>query len=79
MRFHQQNPNISGSYKVAPWNTLTASLTAAFAARKSPDIVYLPPAGGERQQKQGKDVVVRADVTFAKPEIYEALEARGVK
>jgi ABC-type glycerol-3-phosphate transport system substrate-binding protein len=42
LRFHQQNPNISGSYKVAPWNTLTASLTAAFAARKSPDIVYLP-------------------------------------
>jgi Transposase DDE domain group 1 len=33
----------------------------------------------ERQQKLGKEVVFRADATFAKPEIYEALEARGVK
>lgn len=33
----------------------------------------------ERQQKLGKDVVLRADAAFAKPEIYEALEARGVK
>jgi hypothetical protein len=33
----------------------------------------------ERQQKQGKEVVFRADATFAKPEIYEALEERGVK
>jgi hypothetical protein len=33
----------------------------------------------ERQQKQGKDVVFRADAAFAKPEIYEALEQRGVK
>lgn len=33
----------------------------------------------ERQQKQGKEVVFRADAAFAKPEIYEALEARGVK
>jgi Transposase DDE domain group 1 len=33
----------------------------------------------ERQQKQGKDVVFRADAAFAKPEIYEALEERGVK
>jgi hypothetical protein len=33
----------------------------------------------ERQQRQGKDVVVRADAGFAKPELYEALEARGVK
>jgi hypothetical protein len=33
----------------------------------------------ERQQKLGKDVVFRADAAFAKPEIYEALEARGVK
>jgi hypothetical protein len=32
----------------------------------------------ERQQKQGKEVVVRADAAFAKPEIYEALEERGV-
>ena len=31
------------------------------------------------QQKQGKQVVFRADAAFAKPEIYEALEARGVK
>jgi hypothetical protein len=33
----------------------------------------------ERQQKLGKDVVFRADAAFAKPEIYEALEKRGVK
>ncbi len=33
----------------------------------------------ERQQKLGKDVVFRADAAFAKREIYEALEARGVK
>jgi hypothetical protein len=33
----------------------------------------------ERQQKLGKEVVFRADVAFAKPEIYEALEERGVK
>lgn len=33
----------------------------------------------ERQQKLDKDVVFRADAAFAKPEIYEALEARGVK
>jgi len=33
----------------------------------------------ERQQDQGKEVVFRADAAFAKPEIYEALEERGVK
>ena len=33
----------------------------------------------ERQQKLGKEVVVRADAAFAKPEIYEALEERDVK
>ncbi len=33
----------------------------------------------ERQQKLGKDVVFRADAAFAKPEIYAALEERGVK
>jgi len=32
-----------------------------------------------RQQKVGKEVVFRADAAFAKPEIYEALEERGVK
>jgi hypothetical protein len=35
--------------------------------------------GIERQQKLGKEVVFRADAAFAKPEIYEALEERGVK
>jgi hypothetical protein len=39
--------------------------------------VLLPEV--ERQQTQGKDVVVRADAAFAKPELYEALKARGVK
>jgi hypothetical protein len=33
----------------------------------------------ERQQKLGKAVTFRADAAFAKPEIYEALESRGVK
>ena len=32
-----------------------------------------------RQQELGKQVVFRADAAFAKPEIYEALEERGVK
>jgi hypothetical protein len=31
-----------------------------------------------RQQQRGKAVVFRADAAFAKPEIDEALEARGV-
>jgi Transposase DDE domain group 1 len=33
----------------------------------------------ERQQQMGKEVAFRADAAFAKPEIYEALEGRGVK
>jgi Transposase DDE domain group 1 len=33
----------------------------------------------ERQRELGKEVVFRADAAFAKPEIYEALEKRGVK
>ena len=33
----------------------------------------------ERQQKLGMEVAFRADAAFAKPEIYEALEERGVK
>ncbi|MBZ5699279.1 MAG: transposase [Acidobacteriia bacterium] len=33
----------------------------------------------ERQQELGKEVVFRADAAFAKPEIYELLEERGVK
>jgi len=32
-----------------------------------------------RQHQQGKAVVFRADAAFAKPELYEALEARDVK
>ena len=33
----------------------------------------------ERQQELGKEVVFRTDAAFAKPEIYEVLEERGVK
>ena len=33
----------------------------------------------ERQQRQGKEVVFRADAAFAKPELYAALEERNVK
>jgi hypothetical protein len=32
----------------------------------------------ERQQERSKEVVVRGDAAFAKPEIYEVLEKRGV-
>ena len=35
--------------------------------------------GIERQQKLGKEVVFRADAAAAKPEVYDALEERGVK
>jgi hypothetical protein len=31
------------------------------------------------RSRLGKEVVFRADAVFAKPEIYEALEERGVK
>jgi hypothetical protein len=31
------------------------------------------------QQVQGKDVAFRGDAALAKPELYEALEARNVK
>ena len=33
----------------------------------------------DRQQAQGKEVAFRGDAAFAKPELYEALEARNVK
>jgi hypothetical protein len=33
----------------------------------------------ERQQKLGKEVVIRADAAFAKPEVYEKSEERGAK
>jgi Transposase DDE domain group 1 len=33
----------------------------------------------ERQQQMGKEIAFRADAAFAKPEVYEALEERGVK
>ncbi len=33
----------------------------------------------ERQQRMGKEVAFRGDAAFAKPEVYEALEARGVR
>src|SRR5215470_6880079 len=33
----------------------------------------------ERQQRMGKEVAFRGDAAFARPEVYEALEERGVK
>lgn len=33
----------------------------------------------DRQQELGKQLVFRADAAFAKPQIYERLEERGVK
>jgi len=41
------------------------------------DEVLLPEI--ERQEELGQEVVFRADAAFAKPEIYETLEERGVK
>jgi hypothetical protein len=41
------------------------------------DEVLLPEI--ERQQEAGKEAVFRTDAAFAKPEIYDALEERGVK
>ena len=40
------------------------------------DVLLLPEV--ERQQAEGKQVTFRADAAFAKPEIYETLEERGV-
>lgn len=33
----------------------------------------------ERQQNPGREVICRADAAFAKPEVNEALEERGLK
>jgi hypothetical protein len=33
----------------------------------------------DRQQAEGQRVAFRADAAFARPEIYETLEARGVQ
>jgi hypothetical protein len=41
------------------------------------DELLLPEV--ERQQADGKQVTLRADAAFAKPEIYETLEERGVQ
>jgi hypothetical protein len=41
------------------------------------DELFLPEI--ERQQAGGKQVTFRADAAFAKPEIYETLEERGVQ
>jgi hypothetical protein len=41
------------------------------------DELLLPEV--ERQEAQGQRVAFRADAAFAKPEIYEALETRGVQ
>ncbi len=54
--------------KLRPWNVHSA---------EDREELLLPEI--ERQQKQGKEVVCRADAAFAKPQIYEALEERGVK
>jgi hypothetical protein len=39
----------------------------------------LPLPEIERQQAEGQHVAFRADAAFAKPDIYEALEKRGVQ
>jgi len=60
------------------------SQSAAVAPRRSGNVhsaddwdeLLLPEI--ERQQAQRQRVAFRADAAFAKPEIYEALETRGV-
>jgi hypothetical protein len=51
--------------------SILAVATGALAVLPFPEI--------ERQQRQGKQAAFRADAAFAKPEIYQALEERGVK
>jgi hypothetical protein len=59
-------------------NCLAAKLRAGNAhSAERWDELLLPEI--EREQEQSKEVVFRADAAFAKPEIYEVLEARGVK
>ena len=45
--------------------------------RRGWEEVLLPEI--ERQQQMGKEVAFRGDAAFARPEVYEALEERGVK
>jgi hypothetical protein len=57
---------------------LSAKLRAGYVhSAEDWEEVLLPEI--DRQQSLGKEVVFRADAAFAKPEIYEALEERGVK
>ena len=54
-----------------------SSVLAMSTARRDGEEFLLPEI--ERQQLMGKEVAFRADAAFAKPEVYEALEERGVK
>lgn len=47
--------------------------------RIAEDWAEVPLPEIDHQQELGKEVVFRADAAFAKPEIYEMLEERGVK
>ena len=64
--FNRQGDCLAG--KLRPSNVHSAD---GWQQRLLPEI--------QRQQKLGRQVVLRADAAFAKPEIYEALEQRGVK
>ena len=66
LRFHREGDCLAA--KPRPGNVHSAG-----------DWEELPLPEIERQQKLGKQVVFRADASFARPEICEALEERGVK
>jgi DDE family transposase len=64
-----------------PFNSHTDCLTAKLRpgnVHSADDWDELLLAEIEREQAEGKEVAFRADAAFAKPEIYEALEKRGV-
>ena len=63
--------------KATAWRPIPQSGTGNVHSADDWQELLLPEI--ERQQKLGKEVVFRADAAFAKPEIYEALEERGVK
>lgn len=64
---------------VQPRGDCPAAKLRAGNVHSDDDWEELLPPEIEQQQKLGKEVVFRADAAFAKPEIYEALEKRGVQ
>ena len=59
------------------WRPIPQSGTGNVHSAEDWEELLLPEIEG--RQERGKEVVFRAAAAFAKPEIYEALEKRGVK